>query len=90
MGVYDIMNENFNERDFKPSSSEPVVRIKGMKDEHLPSDEEDSSSSGDSNLYYEFNSDEGEASEQMSSTTKSTSTAAQGRRPMIVDITLPV
>ena len=57
------MNENFNEKDFKPTSSEPVVRIQGMKDEHLPSDEEDSSSSGDSNLYYEFNSDEGEASE---------------------------
>jgi hypothetical protein len=34
-----------------------------MKDEDLPSDEEDSCSSGDSNLYYEFNSDEGEASE---------------------------
>ena len=63
MGVYDIMNENFNERDFKPTSSEPVVRIQGLKEEHLPSDEEDSSSSGDSNLYYEFNSDEGEASE---------------------------
>ena len=61
MGVYDILNENFNERDFKPTSTEPIVRVQGMKDENLPS--EDESSSGDSDLFYEFNSDEGDASE---------------------------
>ena len=88
MGVYDILNENFNEKDFLPKSSEPIVRVQGMKDEHLPSDD-DESSSGDSDLFYEFGSDEGgEASEQMSVTTKSTSTNAQIKRPpMIIDIT---
>jgi len=25
VGVYDILNENFNEKDFKPSSTEPIV-----------------------------------------------------------------
>ena len=80
------MNENFNEKDFIAKSSEPIVRVKGMKEENMPSDE-DESSSGDSDLFYEFNSDEGEATEQMSVTTKSTSTVAQGKRPMIIDIT---
>ena len=61
MGVYDILNEIFNDRDFKPTSTEPIVRVQGMKDENLPS--EDESSSGDSDLFYEFNSDEGDASE---------------------------
>jgi len=33
-----------------------------MKEENMPSEEEESSS-GDSDLFYEFNSDEGEVSE---------------------------
>jgi hypothetical protein len=39
-------------------------------------------------LFYEFGSgDEGDASEQMSVTTKSTAVAAAPKRPMIIDIT---
>ena len=71
VGVFDVQNEEFDEKHFKPTSSEPIVRVQGMKQEDI---EEDSSSSDDgsddSNLYYEFDSD----SEVASHTTKSTST----------------
>ena len=93
VGVYDILNDNFNEKDFKPSSSEPVVRVQGMKNEDMPdehqSSEDEGGRSDDSNLYYEFNSDE-DISEAMSATTKSTLTGQQQKRPMIIDITPPV
>lgn len=87
VGVYDILNENFNEEEFKTplgKSSEPIVRVKGMPNEMV--DSEDSSSddgSDDSNLYYEFNSDSDDRSDVQSHTTKST----EQKRPMIIDIT---
>ena len=71
MGVYDVNNEDFDEKKFKPSSTEPVVRIQGMKGEDMESSSSsDGDGSDDSNLYYEFDSD----SEVASHTTKSTST----------------
>ena len=49
------MNEDFNEKNFKPSSVEPMIRVQGMN-----ADLDDSSSSDDSDdsdhLYYNFDS----------------------------------
>ena len=91
VGVYDILNDNFNEKEFQPRSTEPVVRVMGMKKEDMPSEEGEGSQeerSDDSKLYYEFNSEE-EISEGMSATTKSTFTGGQQevKKPMIIDIT---
>lgn len=74
MGLYDIMNEDFNEKDFKAGpAGEPVIRVQGMHQDMEGVEEESSSEDGsdDSNLYYQFDSDDdqGEAS---SFTTKST------------------
>ena len=90
MGVYDVNNEDFDEKKFKPSSTEPVVRIQGMKEEDMDSSSSDGDGSDDSALYYEFDSD----AEVASHTTKSTSTMkTQGpparKPPMIIDITPP-
>ena len=57
------MNENFNEEEFKTplgKSSEPIVRVQGMPYEMADSDDSlsDGDGSDDSNLYYEFNSDD--------------------------------
>lgn len=73
VGVYDIHNEHFDEKNFKPSSTEPVVRIQGIKQENNESDSSSSDGDGsdDSNLYYEFDSDEADSA---SHTTKSTTT----------------
>lgn len=79
--MYDILNEDFNEKNFIPTSTQPVVRIEGMDG----SDDSDNDGSDDSDLYYEFNSD----SEQMdieSHTTRST-VDIKVRRPLIEDIT---
>lgn len=92
VGVYDIHNENFDEKAFKATSSEPIVRVQGMKEEDAEDNSSNSSDDGsdDSNLYYEFDSD----SEIASHTTKSTSTVNKHvglpmRMPMIIDITPP-
>jgi len=71
--LYDIHNEHFDEKNFKPSSTEPVVRIQGIKQENNESDSSSSDGDGsdDSNLYYEFDSDEADSA---SHTTKSTTT----------------
>ena len=60
-------------KNFKPSSKEPVVRIQGIKQENNESDSSSSDGDGsdDSNLYYEFDSDEADSA---SHTTKSTTT----------------
>ncbi len=49
VGVYDILNEDFDEKTFKPSSTVPIVRLNGL--------EESSEESADSDLFYEFNSE---------------------------------
>lgn len=78
-----MLNEDFNPDNFKASSIEPIVRVKGMPNEMVDEDDDSSSDEGsdDSNLFYEFNSD----SELESQTTKSTNQTV--KRPMIVDIT---
>lgn len=68
MGLYDINNENFNEKDFKGGSVEPIIKVKGMMEPESDDDSSSDEGSDDSNLYYEFNSDD----EVSSHTTKST------------------
>jgi hypothetical protein len=80
--VYDIQNEHFDDKQFKPSSTEPIVRVQGMEGEIGSSDEE--GSSDDSNLYYEFDSND-ESADIKSFTTMSTT--QNTKRPLIVDIT---
>ncbi len=73
-----------------PQSSEPIVRVQGMKEEAMDSDSDDGSD--DSGLYYEFDSDQEPPNENASSTTKSTFTMPNNNSrkvPMIIDITPP-
>ena len=60
MGVYDILNPDFNPATFKPSSTEPIVKVQGMNNEIASSSDEGDDSSDSDHLYYEFNSSDGD------------------------------
>lgn len=67
-----MLNEEFDEKTFKPSSTVPLVRLVGRHNgDALIQDNEDAedSSSADSDLMYEFNS---ESESHASFTTKAT------------------
>lgn len=49
-----MLNPDFNESSFKPSSTEPIIKVSGMNAD-LDSSDEDSGEDS-SHLYYEFNS----------------------------------
>ena len=58
MGLYDIHNEQFDETKFQPGKPlDPIIRVQGMKP---PAEDEESDEDGsaDSDLYYQFDSDE--------------------------------
>ena len=78
-----MQNENFKDKDFKPTSTEPMIRVQGMMEGTSDSSDD---GSDDSNLYYEFNSDS-EMSDVASISTMSTTNKPPQSRPMIVDIT---
>ncbi|CDW83482.1 UNKNOWN [Stylonychia lemnae] len=90
VGVYDVNNENFDEKNFKPSSTRPIVRFNGLIENEEDGDDSSSDDgSDDSNLYYEFNSDS-ENTDAASLTTIATNkqqSQPMQRPPLIQDIT---
>lgn len=87
VGLYDVHNEQFDEAKFQPGKPiEPIIRVQGM---NAPEQDDSSSSdegSDDSNLYYQFDSEEEIDKASLTTMAQSTKHEPQ-KRPMIIDIT---